>query len=34
MERTSFGLAENTESALACVLWFVTGIFFLLIEDE
>jgi uncharacterized membrane protein len=34
MERTSFGLAENTESALAYVLWFVTGIFFLLMEEE
>ncbi len=34
MERTSFGLAENTESALAYLLWFVTGIFFLLMEDE
>jgi uncharacterized membrane protein len=34
MERTSFGLAENTESALVYVLWFVTGIFFLLMEDE
>ena len=34
MERTSFGLTENTESALVYVLWFVTGIFFLLMEDE
>jgi uncharacterized membrane protein len=34
MERTSFGFAENTESALTYVLWFVTGIFFLLMEDE
>jgi uncharacterized membrane protein len=34
MERTSFGLDENTESALAYVLGFITGIFFLLMEDE
>ena len=34
MERTSFGLDENTESALAYVLAFVSGIFFLLMEDE
>ena len=34
MERTSFGLNENTESALAYVLLFITGIFFLLMEDE
>ncbi|OPX63756.1 MULTISPECIES: DUF4870 domain-containing protein [unclassified Methanoregula] len=33
MEPTSFGLGENIESALAYVLWFVTGIFFLLMED-
>jgi uncharacterized membrane protein len=34
MERTSFGLDENTESALAYILWFVTGLFFFLMEDE
>lgn len=34
MERTSFGLDENTESALAYVLGFITGVFFLLMEDE
>jgi uncharacterized membrane protein len=34
MERTSFGLDENTESALAYVLGFITGIFLLLMEDE
>jgi uncharacterized membrane protein len=34
MERTSFGLDENTESALAYVLLFITGVFFLLMEDE
>ena len=34
MERTSFGLDENTESALTYVLAFVSGIFFLLMEDE
>ncbi len=34
MERTSFGLDENSESALAYVLGFITGIFFLLMEDE
>lgn len=33
MEPTSFGLGENTESALAYALWFVTGIFFLIMED-
>jgi len=33
VESTSFGLGENTESALAYSLWFVTGIFFLLMED-
>jgi uncharacterized membrane protein len=33
VEPTSFGLGENTESALAYSLWFVTGIFFLLMED-
>jgi uncharacterized membrane protein len=30
---TSFGLEENTVSALAYALWFVTGIFFLLMEE-
>jgi uncharacterized membrane protein len=34
MERTSFGLDENSESAIAYVLGFITGIFFLLMEDE
>lgn len=33
MEPTSFGLDENIESALAYVLGFVTGIFFLLMEE-
>lgn len=34
MAATSFGLDENTEAALAYALWFVTGIFFLLMEES